>query len=268
MAGQVFQHGQHAAGVALANGFHVPAFLQQLAAHVQGQIGGVHHALHKAQVGGQQGFGVVHDEHAFHIQLDAAFFVAIPQVKRRFAGQVKQLGVFGAAFHLVVAPSQRRLVVVADGFVKLGVLLGADVLFGACPQGRGFVDGFPLIGDHHFAGLVVFAIFPFFFAHEDGQGDVVGVFADDAFDFPAAQKLVSVVAQMQHDVGAALVLADGLHFKVAAAATGPTHTLVRRQARTAGFHHDFVGHDEARVKAHAKLADECTLVFGIRLLVA
>ena len=37
--GQVFQHRQHAAGVALADGFHVTAFLQQLAAHVQGQVG-------------------------------------------------------------------------------------------------------------------------------------------------------------------------------------------------------------------------------------
>ena len=135
MFGQVFQHGQHAAGVALADGFHIAAFLQQLAAHVQGQIGGVDHALHKAQVGGQQGLGVVHDEHAFHIQLDTAFFVAVPQIKRRFAGQVQQLGVFGAAFHLVVAPSQGRLKVVADGFVKLGVLLLADILFRAGPQG-------------------------------------------------------------------------------------------------------------------------------------
>ena len=268
MLGQVVQHGQHTAGVALSYGFHIAAFLQQLAAHVQGQIGRVHHAFDKAQVGGQQSFGVVHDEDAFHIQLDAAFFVAVPQIKWRFAGQVQQLRVLGAAFHFVVAPSQGRLEVVADGFVKLGVLLGADVFFRAGPQGRGFVDGFPFVGHHHFTGLLVLAFFPFFLAHQDGQGDVVGVLADDAFDFPVAQELFGIVTQMQNDVAAALVLGDGFHLEVAAAPAGPAHTFRGSQARSAGFHHDLVGHDEARVKAHTELANQRTLVFGVGLLVA
>ena len=69
--GQVFQHAQHALGTTFADGFDVAAFLQQLTRHVQRQVGRVDHALDKAQVGRQQRFGVVHDEHALDVELDA-----------------------------------------------------------------------------------------------------------------------------------------------------------------------------------------------------
>jgi len=62
-----------------------------------------------------------------------AFFVAVPQVVRGFAGDVEQLRVFGAAFHAVVGPGQWRFKVAADLFVKVRVLLVADVFLGAGP---------------------------------------------------------------------------------------------------------------------------------------
>jgi hypothetical protein len=105
--GQVFQHGQHPLGAAIADGLDVAAFLQQLAADVQRQVGRVDHALDEAQVGRQQGLGVVHDEDALDVELDAGLLVAVPQVHRRLAGEVEQLGVLGAAFDAVVRPGQR-----------------------------------------------------------------------------------------------------------------------------------------------------------------
>jgi hypothetical protein len=151
--GQVFQHGQHPLGAAVADGLDVAAFLQQLAADVQRQVGRIDHALDEAQVGRQQGLGIVHDEDALDVQLDAGLLVAVPQVHRRLAGDVEQLGVLGAAFDAVVRPGQRRLEVVADGLVELGVLLFADVFLGTGPQRRGLVHGFPLAGLDHAAGL-------------------------------------------------------------------------------------------------------------------
>ena len=103
--GQVFQHSQHALGRAFADGFDVAAFLQQLAADVERQIGRINHAFDKAQVARQQRLGVVHDEDALDVQLDAGLFVAVPQVKRRFGRNVEQLGVFGVALDAVVRPS-------------------------------------------------------------------------------------------------------------------------------------------------------------------
>ena len=275
--GQVFEHAQDALGAAFADGFDVAAFLQQFTAHVQGQIGRIDHAFDKAQVVGHERFGVVHDEHALHIQLDTGGFFAVVQVHGRFAGDVEQLRVFGAAFHAVVRVGQRRFHVVADLLVEVVVLLLADVLLGARPDGVGLVDGFPFAGFDHGAGFAAAffivgvnqrAVFPLFLFHLDGQADVVRIFADDALDLPGLGVVLCVVAQVQGDAGATVFAVDGFHLK-RAAATGaavadPAHAFGSRQTGTARFHRDLVGHDKARVKAHAKLADE----LRIRLLVA
>jgi hypothetical protein len=177
VAGQVFQHGQHALGRAVADQAHVAAFLQQLAAHVQRQVGRVDHALHKAQVLGHQRLGVVHDEDALHIQLDAGVLVALVQVERGLGGDVQQLRVLGIAFDAVVAPGQRSSVV-ADGLVELLVLLVRDVLLGRVHRALAlFTSHSPVLT---IAGLIVLAVLPLFLFHQDGQADVVGVFGDVA----------------------------------------------------------------------------------------
>src|SRR6218665_41396 len=57
---------------------------------------------------------------------------------------------------------------------------------------------------------------------------------------------------------------DGMDWEVGRGAAGPTHTLAGGKPGAARFHRDFVGHDEARIKADTKLADQ----LGILLLVA
>jgi hypothetical protein len=106
--GQRLQHAQHALGAAVADRLDVAAFLQQLAADVQRQVGRVDHALDEAQVHRHQRLGVVHDEHALDIQLHAAALVAVPQVERRLGRDVEQLGVLAAALDPVVGVGQRR----------------------------------------------------------------------------------------------------------------------------------------------------------------
>ena len=242
--------------------------MQQFAADVQGQVGRIHHAFDEAQIHGHQGLGVVHDEDAFDIEFQACFFIAVEQVHRCLGGDVQQLGVLGAAFDAVVAPSQWGFKVVADVFVELGVLLRRDVFLGTRPQRIGLVDGFPLVDDDHLAGLVVFAFFPLFFAHTNGQRDVIRVFVDDGFELPVAEVFLSIVAQMQDDVRAAIRLGDGFNLELARARAAPAHTFFGLEARAARFHGDAVGHDVARIKAHAELADQGALVFGVGFLVA
>ena len=164
---------------------------------------------------------------------------------------------------------QRRFHVVADLLVEVVVLFLGDVLLGARPDGVGLVDGFPLAGFDHGAGLAAAffvigvnqrAVFPFFLFHLDGQADVVGVFADDALDLPGLGVVECVLTQVQGDAGATVFAVNRFDFK-RAAATGaavahPAHALIRVQTGTARFHRDLVGHDKARVKAHAKLANE------------
>ena len=73
---------------------------------------------------------------------------------------------------------------------------------------------------------------------------------------------------MQNDVGATLDLGDGFHLKVTGAGAAPTHTFFGFQARAARLDRDPIRHDVARVKAHAKLANQSALVLGIGFLVA
>ncbi len=228
---QIFQHGQHAAGVALADGLHVAAFLQQLAADVERQVGRVDHALDPAQVRRHQAFGLVHDEDALDVELDARLVVAVPEVHRRLGRDEQQLRVLGAALHPVVAPGQRRLLVVAEVLVELGVLLVADVFLGARPQGVGRVHGFPLVLLH----VLAFFGVPFFLLHQDGQADVVGVLGDQRLELPVAQVLTRVVAQVQGHAGAARGALDGLDLELARAAADPAHALAGRQCRRGGF---------------------------------
>ncbi len=192
----------------------------------------------------------------FTYSLTPALFSRFHRSNGAFDGDVEQLRVLGAALHAVVAPGERRLVVVADGLVELFVLLGRDVLLVAAPQGVGLVDRFPFAGLDHVAGLVVLAFLPLLFFHEDGQRDMVGILADDLLELPGIEVFVGVVAQVQRDAGAALGTRDVGHFEVARAAAHPAHALLRRQAGAARFDRDLVGHDEARIEAHAELADE------------
>ena len=242
MFGQVFQHAQHALGAAFTDGFHIAAFLQQFTRHVQGQVSRINHAFDKAQVGGQQRFGVVHDEDALDVKLDARRLFAVVQILRRFGGDVQELGVLGAAFYPVVGVGQRGLKVVAELLVKLVVLLRRDVFFGARPDSVALVGGFPFAGFHHATGLTAtgfvawvdqLAVFPLFLFHQDGQADVVRVFANDAFEFPGAGVVQCVVAQVQRHAGAALGTVNGFDLKVARAAAGPAHAFSCFHARTA-----------------------------------
>ena len=149
-------------------------------------------------------------------------------------------------------------------FVEIFVLLFCHVFFRTRPQCRGFVDGFPFTGLDHAARLAAFAfvfanqfaIFPLFFFHQDGQADVVGVFANDFFELPRVGVLQRIFAQMQNDAGAAMCQLDVFNFKIARTTTDPAHTFGCRRAGAARFHCDLVGHNETRIEAHAKLTNE------------
>src|SRR5256885_4904162 len=73
------------------------------------------------------------------------------------------------------------------------------------------------------AGLVVLAVLPLLFFHEDGQADVVGVLADDLLDLPGVEELLGLGAQVQRDAGATLGALDLLDLELARAAAGPAH---------------------------------------------
>jgi hypothetical protein len=242
--------------VALADGLHVAAFLQQLAAHVQRQVGRVDHALHEAQVAGQQRLGVVHDEDALHVQLHAGGFLS-----RFHRSKGARPGCTAAACTRCCLPRgcgsrPAAAEVVADGLVELVVLLGRDVLLGRVHSAVAWLTvshssvttcspGWPS------------AFLPLFLAHAGWAGDVVGVLAHQRLQAPGGEVRrlassrrcrVTLVPRSARSIASTS--------KSPAPLAGPAHALGRLQPGAARLHRDAVGHDEAGVEAHAELADQ------------
>jgi hypothetical protein len=120
-------------------------------------------------------FGIVHDEHAPNVQLDAVAMLAIPQIELRMRRDEQQVRVLLPTLDLGMAPGNRRLEIVRDVLVELLVLLFGDLRSRPRPQGGRLVDLLFLVADHVLGLLLV----PFLLAHQDRQRDVVGVLAQD-----------------------------------------------------------------------------------------
>ena len=101
--------------------------------------------------------------------------LAVPQVEWGLGRYVEQLRIFGPAFDLRMRVSERRFTVMGNVLVELLVLFGADVLLRPRPQRRSLIDRLVLV--RAAVGLLLFV--PDLLAHDDGQGNVVGILAND-----------------------------------------------------------------------------------------
>ena len=233
--GQLRQHVQHPLGHGSADALHSAVVLQDFPRYVQGQVVGIDHTLGKTQVQRQELLGVVHDEYALNIQLQATGCFAVIQVKRRTLRDIQQAGVVQLAFHLVVGPGERVFEVVGDVLVELFVLFVLDLGAGQRPQGGGIVDRLV------FALLVLFLGLGF---HHDREGDVIRVLLHQAAQLPAIRKLFVFGFQVQHDFSTALFTAHRLDGELAIAFGLPMHTLFDRCTGLTGEHIHLVRHDE------------------------
>ncbi len=155
--------------------------------------------------------------------------------------------------------AERRLEIVRDVLVELGVLLVCDVPLGSRPQRRAFVDLLLFAGQLHTFRFLV----PGLLVHEDGHLDVVGVAAQYLAQLPAGEEFVFALFQMQSDFSPARGLANGLDAELAAAVRHPLDALFGGQAGAARTHRHPIGDDERRVKADAELTDQAGVLLGI-----
>ena len=248
---QVFQHAEYALGRAIADRFDIAAFLQDFTRDIQRQIVGINHTFDEAQIDWHQLLGVVHDEHAFDIQLDAAALVAIPQIERRTSRDVQQLRVFAATFNTVMRVRKWRAVIMRNMFVEFVVLFWCDIRFAACPQSAGLIHSFQFVAQY----LFFFLFIPLFFLHFDRQRNMVRVSADDGLQFPRRQEFIFTFTQVQDDVGTTVRLGNGFHTEITGTFGFPAHAFAGWYACAAGFNGDAVGNDEAGIKTDTELAD-------------
>ena len=243
----------------------LPVVLEDLTADVQREVGGVHHALDKAEVVGQQVGTLVHDEHTGGVELQSLLVLPGIEVIGRLLGDIQHglighraLGA-GVDHRQGVLPVHELLLI--EGVVLLGGHLGLLPL----PQGDHGVDGLPLL--HRLplglvvvprvGGLLLLAVV--LHLHHDGVADVIGVLFDQFLELIGLQILVIIlligVCLEVHDHiaagGVLLALGDRIAVRPVrlphpglVAAIGP------------GDHRHMVGHHKGGVEAHAELTDD------------
>ena len=249
------EHVQGALRQSVLDGANPVVLLEHLAGDVERQVAAIDDAAHEAQIQGQKLLGVVHDEDALHVELEAARPLAVPQVEGRPLGNVQQAGVFQLALHPVVAPSGGILEVVGDVLVELLVLVLADVVAGPRPERLGGIDGLQFrLAATPLPFLLTF-LFPVpLLRHQHRHAHVVGVAAHHRPQAEAVRELDRVRLQVQRDAGAARRVVDGLDGELVLARGGPARCRVFASAPR--HHFDFLGDDEGAVEANAELADQ------------
>ena len=184
--------------------------------------------------------------------------LAVPQVERRMRGDVEEKGEFLFSFHPRVSPSERRFEVVSDMLVELLVLLFGDLRLGPCPQRRGLVNLLVFVLE----GLFAFVRVPFLFLHQDRDGDVIGVLAQDGAQPESREQFVFAVAQMQSDVSAAAFSGHRFQDVVALPVAFPANAVLHTHPGAPRDEDDLIRHDERRIETDAELTDEMR-VFGL-----
>ena len=222
------EHVEHALRQRVLDRFDAVVLLQDLPRDVERQVVGIHHAADEAQVERQEVLRLVHDEHALHVELQAARRLAVPEIERRALRHVKQTRVLEPAFHLVVAPRRRVLEVVRDVLVERLVLVLADVVARPGPQRLGLVYGFKFVR----ALLVVaFAAKTRVLGHHHWDADVVRVLANHGPEAKVVRVLLGIVAQGQRDARPAGSVVHGLYRIVLLARATPSASRFAPRAR-------------------------------------
>ena len=122
VGGDIFQLGEdllNAGG--LDAGEHL-VLLQDLTRNVERQVFGVDDAADESQVLREQLLGVIHDEDALDVELDAALVVRLVEVHGGLGRNVEEGGVFERAFGAGMEPEERVFPVAGDGLVELFVV--------------------------------------------------------------------------------------------------------------------------------------------------
>src|SRR6185295_20222747 len=122
--------------------------------------------------------GVVHDEHAAHVQLQPARTVALPQVERRRRRDVHQAGVVALALDPIVRPAERLAGIVAQVAVELDVLLVLDLTLGPRPQRGATIHRLVFQG----RGALL--------RHAYREGDVIRIAAHQRAQAPGVEELL------------------------------------------------------------------------------
>src|SRR6202042_3083634 len=258
--GEGFQFGEDLFDAGGLNAGEDLVLLQDLARDVERKVFGVDDAADEAEILREELLGVVHDEDALDVELDAGLVVGLVEIQGSLGWNVEESSVLKGAFGASVEPEERIFPVSGEGLVELLVVVVGEFGLGALPHGRGGVD---LLGDAGFNGLLLVGVpFTLVVSEEDGEGDVVGVLLDDLLEPVPIRVLCTFFVEVEQDGGSSGGPFGRLYFEASLAVGDPFPRLVFASLARYDFH--LVGDHEGGVEAYAELADEV----GVLALVA
>ena len=156
--------------------------LDHLTRDIEREVGGIDDPADKAQVAGKN-VSIVGDEHAFDVELDAAFAVGIEQIVRPRAGDESERRVFLASLGAEMNGEGRLVELPGDAAIEVGIVGSRDLGPWLGPECGAVGD---LSGLR--AGLL---------DNRDRHGHVPGLGLDDPFERMALGIVAGIVHQME-----------------------------------------------------------------------
>ena len=247
---------------------HIAVVLQEGAAHVQGQVRAVDHAVEQHEELGDNLLDVIRHKHLAGEQLDLSLMGAEIVLE---LGEVQDALQVEGIVHVQVDPEQRILI--AEQLVVEALVFLVGAVGGLLePQGGGFVDqlglghflhGFHLLGAvlvllalHRHLPVVGLSVHVLQINGRIHESAVAGEYLADAVHLEEFLFFLADVKDHRGAVYGAAALAD---FKVHAVRGGPVYRLSPLLVGQ-GFDFHMVRHHEHRVEAQAEVADDIALL--------
>ncbi len=211
--------------------------LHGLTRDIERQVLRVDHALHEAQIVGQQVLVVLVDQDVARIQFQAILFAQGEDAALALAWDEQQRVQLHGRIGRDVYAQQRVIEVQRQLMVEILVLFVGHFLPGGAPQRGLFVDLLLVRAD------------------VDGEADVIRVFVDDVLEVVFLGEFGGILLEFDLDLRAALGHLGGADLVVVLARGVPGHGLGARLVGARGDPHPFGDHEHG-VEAHAELPDD------------
>ena len=150
----------------------------------------------------------------------------LEHVEGRLFGNVEEGGILEGALCVGVNRQKGILGVVAQGFVKLVVVLVFELRLGPLPKSRGGIDLLDLFLPLLLSLVPLSLKGSLLVVKEDGKGNVIGVPLDDILDLPSVGVLLSLFVEMADNGGSVFLALRLFDRKPAFPVTGPAKGLV------------------------------------------
>ena len=198
LLGEGAQRVQHFFGQPITDLGNMPILLEPLARNIQRQVSGINHAFQKTEIARNKVFALLHDHDPLGVELEPKRRGMKREIKRGLRGQEDQSLKLKASLGPKIERLERRIPVVGNMLVELGIFVFCDLSRCPCPDGFHGVEG--LVFHHNgrlcaFLGLTLIIPLDFFafLLVLNRIGHKIGVPFHNTVQYPRVRKIFNPV---------------------------------------------------------------------------